>query len=121
MNGIELQGLTNKQKARLRNLEQEIGIDQITTSFFIEGRDSSGRKKSTFYSARSIRRQVDDQTNHGFWDLDEIKPISCILSKHVVMTTFRDAVKKGIMTGHEASREAEAICNSYDKNLANLV
>lgn len=118
---MELQGLTDEQRDRLRNLEQEIGIDQITTSFFIEGRDSSGRKKSTFYSARSIRRQVDDRTNPGFWDLDEVKPVSCILSKHVVMTTFRDAVKKGIMSAPEASRDAEAICNSYDKNLANLV
>ncbi len=55
------------------------------------------------------------------WPHEDIAIVECLLSKHVVMATYRDAVRRKVMTASVANKEAKAIRASYDANIANLL
>jgi hypothetical protein len=87
----------------------------VTVSFSLEDRDSSGRKKSAFYSVNATRK-----SSPG-WTLEEAQLVGCLTSKHVVQTVYRDVVKRGIMPVEAAYAEAAAILARYDINIKKML
>lgn len=111
--------MTPKQRKRLEKLQSEIRLNQITVSFsleerFIPGRD--GRKMSAFYSANAVR-----DGSEGSWTIEEARLAECILSRHVVETVYRDAIRRGILTQEAATNEATGILHRYNLNIRRLV
>lgn len=111
--------LTPKQKARLEKLRMEIRLTQITVSFSLD-EWNDGRKMGAFYSANAVRR-LPGVSNPSEWTIDEARLAGCILSKHVVETVYRDAVKRGILTQKTASSEAAGILAGYDANIKRML
>ncbi len=112
-----LERLSSEQVERLRGLESSIHLDKMTVSFSIENRNASGQKKSAFYSASASREGLAQVT----WSLEEAKVVSCILSKHVVLTTYRDAIYRGILSKEDAVREAVRVVEHYDSHIVRLL
>jgi hypothetical protein len=110
------QELTPEQQQRLDRLEAEIGHDKMTIGFSVEARDPQGVKKWALFST-TVSRQGDGPG----WTTQEAQLVSCIMSKQVVTTTYRDAFRRGIMGREAAAKEAQAIVDSYDANIANLL
>ena len=114
--------LTPKQRERLDRLQAEIHLNQVTVSFaleerFIPGHD--GRKMSTFYSANAVRKGLGDVG--GSWTLQEAQLAASILSKHVVDTVYRDAVRRGILTPSVAKSEVLGIIHRYNLHIRKLL
>lgn len=107
--------LTPKQKAQLDELQAGIQLGQITVSFSIEGRDRNGYKKSAFYSTNATRK------SSSGWSVEEAQLVSCLLSKHVVLTVYRDAVKRGILLSSIAQAEASAVLARYNASIRNML
>jgi len=101
----------------LSRLETEIGFDKITCSFSIDDRSINGQKKGAFFSV-TVSKQ--DGRAPG-WTKDEAQVVSCILSKHVVLATFRDAQSRRIIGGDETKQELTAIFANYDRHLVSLM
>jgi len=55
------------------------------------------------------------------WGTDDVAIVECLLSKHVTMVTYRDAVRRKAMTASAANQEARIIRDGYDANIANLL
>ena len=106
-------------KTRLQKLESEIRYDKLTVSFSIEDRDASGRKKSAFYSVSSSRGTSEGQAPG--WDSKEAQVIRCLVSKHVVRSTYLDAARRGIIGGKAAAEEAKSILDGYDADIAKFL
>lgn len=117
--------LVARLTARLQKLESLIQLEKITVSFSLEDRDAAGRKRSAFYSVTSSRRHVEAQFPSDApvigWTMREAQVVGCVLSKHVVAATYRDAVRRGIMSSKAANEEAQVILDGYDSNIANLL
>ncbi len=71
-----------------------------------------GGKRSTFYSVTSK-----SDTESG-WTIEDLRIVRCLLSKHVVVATYDDAVKRRVMTGAKAKEECLAIIEMYDAMIA---
>lgn len=112
-----LDELTPEQKKRLEALEVDIQFEKVTVGFSIEDRDPDGRKKWALNSV-TVGRKGDDPNG---WSPQEIGIVTCLLSKHVVRMTYRDAAKRRIMPSAEAAEEVQIIAASYDVNLAKLL
>jgi hypothetical protein len=110
--------LPPKLKERLKRLHSEISVTQITVSFSLEQRRDGGRKSSAFYSANASRKAEDGSEQ---WSLGETRIVSCLLSKHVVETVYRDAVHRGVLTASDAREEVPSILARYDRNIENLL
>jgi len=119
---VPLKDLTEQQKKRLQRLRAEIQIDKITVSFSIEDRDLQGRKMSAFYASTASRGHVstEAQSDQG-WSLEDTRIVSCVVSKEVVIATYRDAVRRHIMSSETAKRELAAILPGYDENIRKLL
>jgi hypothetical protein len=119
--------LNQKQRERLQKLETQIQFDKITVSFSIEDRDATGRKKSAFYSATTSRghgaevQSLNEETPSAGWTVHEAQIVGCLLSKHVVRATYRDAVNRGLLSGKSAAEEIQAVFEKYDASLASLL
>lgn len=100
----------------LKALEAELGVDKLTLSFSIEGRTEGGQKRAAFASV-TVAKQ--DHRAVG-WTPQEMHVVSCIMGKHVVMATFRDAVVRRIISPVE-SKELADIFTGYDRHLVKLV
>ena len=111
-----LSDLPDELKAKLQQLELSIGHENITVSFFLEDKDAFGRKKSAFNSHRVAR--TDGKTH---WTSEEAKVVGCLLSKQIVVATYRDAVKRGFVAGETAKEEVTAIVRRYDQTIANML
>ena len=107
--------LTEEQKERLRRLETEISFDKLTASFSIEDRDAANRRKQVFYSASVSRKGPEG------WTPQEVQVASCLLSKHVVTTTYRDALRRRVLTRDVVVAELAGILSAYDQNIARLM
>lgn len=96
-------------------------------SFSIEDRDPTGRKKSAFYSATASRghgaevQALNDNAPAVGWTVNEAQIVGCLLSKHVVRATYRDAVNRGLLSGKSAAEEIQAVFEKYDASLASLM
>lgn len=110
--------MTDEQKERLRKLEAEMRFEKITVSFTIEDRDGAGRRKQTFYSA-SVTRNGDGPPSG--WTQQEAQIASCVLSRHVVLTTYRDALRRKILPREVVATELPGILAAYDDNIVNLM
>jgi hypothetical protein len=55
------------------------------------------------------------------WDSREAQIVGCLVSKHVVQATYRDAVFRGMMSGAAAVEEIQAAFEKYDARLAKLL
>ena len=108
--------LTPEQRARLQQLEDSIAHDRVTVGFSIEDRDPQGRKKWALFTTT-----VSPKGDASSWTPQELPIVSCLVSKRVVLATYRDAFRRGIMTREAAAEEAQGIVDSYDTNLANLL
>lgn len=113
-----LDSLTDEQKERLRRLETEIRFEKLTSSFMIEDRDGYGRRKQAFYSASVSRNTGDSPVG---WTQQEAQVASCLLSKHVVLTTYRDALRRKVLPRDVVNNELPGILAAYDQNLVNLL
>lgn len=113
-----LESLTEEQKDRLRKLESELRFDKLTVSFSIEDRDGAGRRKQTFFSA-SVSRNDGKQTLSG-WTQQEVQLVSCMLSRQVVLTTYRDALRRKVLPREVVQTELPGILAAYDHNLMSL-
>lgn len=100
----------------MSRLETEIGFDKITSSFSIEDRTGDGQKRSVFFSA-TVSKQ--DGRAPG-WTPDEAQLVSCIVSRHVVRATFRDALARRMLGPDETRSELTAILANYDRALTSL-
>ena len=107
--------LTPKQRERLERLEAEIQFDKLTSAFSIEGRDNEGRKRWTMFSASTSREGGES------WAPSDVAVVECLLSKHVAMASYRDAVRRKVLPASVANAEAKVIRANYDNNLANLL
>lgn len=117
--------LTGKQEERLKKLRAEIQLDQVTVSFSLEERRDT-RKMSAFYSANATRRRFDlsdvrRSDEKPGWTIEEARLVGCVLSKHVVETVYRDAVKRGVITRGMARAEVPGILTQYDLNIKRLL
>jgi len=96
-------------------------------SFSIEDRDANGRKKSAFYSATTSRghgaevQALNEDTPSIGWSPHEAQIVGCLLSKHVVRATYRDAVNRGLLSGKSAADEIQTVFEKYDASLASLM
>jgi hypothetical protein len=111
-----LEGLTEAQKERLRRLESEMTFEKLTASFTIDDRDETGRRKGVFYSASVTRNN-----GEGGWTASEAMIAACVLSKHVVGMTFRDALHRGVVSKQVVSQELPGIIAAYDQSIAKIV
>lgn len=111
-----LEGLTEAQKERLRRLETEMTFEKLTSSFTIDDRDESGRRKGVFYSASVTRNSLD----RG-WAASDATIAACLLSKHVVAMTFRDALYRGVVSKQTVGQELPGIIAAYDQSIAKLL
>ena len=107
--------MSPEAKARLEKLESEIRYDKLTISFSIEDRDPSGRKKSAFYAATTSRSGSEG------WEAKDTQIIRSLVSKHVVRSTYIDAVRRGILGGKQAAEEVKSILDSYDADIAKIL
>lgn len=112
--------LSPRLKERLEKLRSEISLTQVTVSFSLEQRRDSGRKMSAFYSANAVRR-VPGVEEPSEWSIEEARLVGCLLSKHVVETVYRDAVKRGVLTMEEARVEAPVVLARYDANIKRML
>ena len=108
--------LTPEQRARLQRLEASIAHDKVTVGFSIEDRDPQGRKKWALFTTT-----VSPKGDISSWSPQEVQIVSCVVSKRVVLATYRDAFRRGIMTREVAAEEAQSIVAGYDTNLTNLL
>jgi len=108
--------LTSEQRARLERLEASIGHDKVTVGFSIEDRDPQGRKKWALFTT-----VVSPKGEAASWTPQEAQIVSCLTSKRVVLATYRDAFRRGIMSREAAAEEAQGIVAGYDANIANLL
>ena len=118
-----LESLTEEQRERLRRLESELRYEKLTVSFSIEDRDGAGRRKQTFYSA-SVTRNGDALLPHGLsvgWSPSEAQIASCLLSRQVVLMTYRDALRRKVLPREIVNAELPGILAAYDQNLVNLM
>lgn len=113
-----MEGLTDEQKERLRKLEAEVRFDKLIVSFAIEDRDGAGRRKQTFYSASVTRN---GEGGPSGWTQNEAQITSCLLSRHVVATTYRDALRRKVLPREVVATELPGILQAYDQNLVNLL
>lgn len=114
-----VESLTEEQKDRLRKLEAEIRYEKVTVSFSLEDRDGAGRRKQTFYSA-SVSRNGPDSPAQG-WTQQEVRVASCLLSRHVVMTTYGDALRRRVLPKEVVATELPGILAAYDEKLVKLM
>ena len=113
-----LSELPQALRDRLTKIESEIQCDKVTISFSLEERDASGCRKSAFCSVSSSRSL--ESSSQG-WSLAELKIVSAVLSKHVVMATYRDAVYRKMLSQQTANSELKSILERYDASLAALL
>lgn len=119
--------LTAEQKARLDNLVSEVRLDKVTVSFSIEDRDAQGRKKSCFVSETASRghgaemTQMHEDGNPANWTIEEASVVHCVLSKHVIKATYRDAIHRRIISSETAREELVAILRKYDENITRIL
>lgn len=108
-------------------MEVQIQFDKITVSFSIEDRDGNGRKKSAFCSVTASRghgaevQALNEDTPSVGWSVREAQVVGCLLSKHVVRATYRDAVNRGLLSGRSAAEEIQTVLDKYDASLASLM
>ena len=100
--------LTAEQKERLGKLTTEIKHERLTVSCSVE----AGRR-SAFYSVTVSR----DEMAGGFWGISDLKIVRCLLCKHVVSSTYDDAVKRQILPATQAVEEATNILARYDAQI----
>jgi len=110
--------LTPSQQEKLARLESEISFDKITASFSIDARDAGGTKKGVLFSATVSKQVGGDRPG---WTKAEAQFVSCLLSKHVVLATYRDAQAQKLFSASFAKQELATIFSNYDRHLANLV
>lgn len=84
----------------------------------VEDRDGAGRRKQAFYSA-SVSRNGDGPV--AGWSLQEARLASCLLSRHVVETTYRDALKRRVLPKEVVATELPGILEAYDTNIVSLM
>ena len=117
--------LTEAQKTRLNQLEQEILHDRITTSFTIDDRNEVGRRMATFFSTTVTKRQIETDfgpsTPSPGWTSQEVAVVGCVVARQVVLTTYKDAVRRRVITKAAAKEELPGILASYDRELALLL
>jgi hypothetical protein len=119
---VSLKGLTEPQQKRLQRLRAEIQIDKITVSFSIEDRDLQGRKLSAFYASTASRGHTSPEAPSAQgWSLEDTRLVSCMVSKEVVIATYRDAVRRRILSSETAKKELAAILPGYDDNIRKLL
>jgi hypothetical protein len=96
-------------------------------SFSIEDRDANGRKKSAFCSVTSSRghgaevQALSEDAPSAGWSSKEAQVVECVLSKHVVGATYRDAVFRGLLSKQSAAEEIQNIFEKYDTSIAALL
>ncbi len=118
-----LDTLTPEQRTRLKGLSDSISFDKLTVSFSIEDRDSSGRKKSAFYSVTASRgagaemSQMNEASSSSGFVGSDVKVARLLLRKHVVASTYEDAMRSGIISKAAANEELRAIMRGYDEAL----
>ncbi len=112
--------LSPELRKRLEGIQAEISLTKITMSFSLEQRQDNGRKMSVFYSANAVRR-VEGLLESGAWSIEEARLAGCLLSKHVVETVYRDAVKRGVLSMVMARSEVPAILARYDSNIHRML
>jgi hypothetical protein len=118
-----LERLTPEQRDRLQALVTTISYDKLTVSFSLDDRDSTGRKRSAFYSltvSRDAREETAEKRVPGF-SVDETRVVRCLLSKQVVSTVYDDAVKRGMLPRSQAGEELRPILEAYDVHIAKLL
>lgn len=109
--------LTSDQRTQLGQIEYSIGLEGVTVSFSFDGeRDGLGRRKSAFNNARAAPRVAGTH-----WTRGEAQVVRCILSKDVVLATYRDAVFRGILSKAGAAEEVRGILSHYDRSIAKLM
>ena len=118
-----LSNLTPEQQDRLKRLQSSIQFDKLTVSFSIEDRDPYGKKKSAFYSVTASRgtgAEIQNTRPIGF-AVEDVKIVRALLSKHVVVGTYEDAMHRGVIQRSVAIEEMRAILSSYDEGLARML
>lgn len=89
-------------------------FEKLTSSFTIDDRDETGRRKGVFYSASVTRSGPEG------WAAVDAMIAACMLSKHVVAMTYRDAVHRGVVTKQTLGQELPGIIAAYDRSIAKL-
>lgn len=115
--------MTEEQRNRLSKLEAEIRFDKLIVSFSIEDRDGAGRRKQTFFSASVSRwgEHNDSRAEGQGWTEPEAKVASCLLARHVVETTYGDALRRKVLPREVVATELASILAAYDEKLLKLV
>ena len=96
----------------LQKLKSEIQYDKVTVSFSIEGRDANGLKKfilNTFSVGK---------VGGGSWTPAELPVIHGLVSKQVVVATYKDALHRGAISGGTFKSEVTAILKATDQQIA---
>lgn len=124
----KIEGITPQQQDRLDTLTSEIRTDKLTVSFSIEDRDGYGRKKSAFVSETASRGHGAEMTQlneeggtSANWSIEEAHIVHCVLSKSVIAKTYRDAVRRRIISPETAREELPSIMQGYDANIARIL
>lgn len=123
-----LANLSDRQKERLRVVSGSIQIDKITVSHSIEERNRDGRKSSAFYSVTASRGSGAEVNFLGSpensatgYSPEDARLARLLLSKHVVVSVYDDAVKRGLMPSSAAQEELRAILTNYDNGILRLL
>lgn len=123
-----LANLSDKQKERLRTVSGSIQIDKITVSHSIEERNKDGRKSSAFYSVTASRGSGaeinllgSDENKPTGYSPEDTRLARLLLSKHVVVSVYDDAVRRGLMPSSSAQEELRAILTNYDNGILKLL
>lgn len=84
----------------------------------IEERNPAWGKRSAFYSVTASRDRAGVETGDtNSWNQNDLKIVRCLLCKHVVTATYDDAVKRKILTMHQAREEVVDIVSAYDAQI----
>ena len=105
--------LTPQQKDRLRSLVVETRLEKMAVSFSIDSWDN-GRRKSAFYSVTAFKEGL---VGPAPYTLEEAPLARCVLSRHVVLSVYDDAIKRGIIPAAEGREEARAILKAYETEI----
>lgn len=99
----------------LERLKHEIQYEKLTVSFSIEGRDSNGVKKFCQFSATS------SSSTGRAWSAAEMPIVKCLISKQVVILTYKDARQRGVLSGSQAATELKEVLQAINSDTQKYV
>ena len=94
----------------LKRLKSEILYEKLTVSFSIEGRDASGLKKFSLFTA-SVGRSGEG------WPPEEMPIVKSLVSKQVVRETYKDALMRGVISKETCKNELPKVLKALDHSI----